>query len=191
MAMFGRDKNDHNDGSTVQPTDPAYEPAAQVASDTITPQATDAPAIDDNAGQGAPVLDDNGSDFIMTAPAGTAPTPVEPVTPPAPAASEPGLNLPAPSAPPASEPAVATALPDDLQSIKQQALQQLSPLVDHLEQSAEDKFRTTMMMLQATDDQSLIKVAYEAAQNIKDDKARAQALLDVVNEINYFTQQKS
>lgn len=78
---------------------------------------------------------------------------------------------------------------DDLLSIKQSALQDLTPLVDHIDQTPEEKFRTTMMMIQASDDQSLIKTAYEAAQNIKDDKARAQALLDVVNEINYFTQQ--
>jgi hypothetical protein len=80
---------------------------------------------------------------------------------------------------------------DDLLEIKQQALQHLSPLVGHLEQTPEEKFRTTMMMIQASDDQSLIKVAYEAAQAIPDEKARAQALLDIVNEINYFTQQKS
>jgi len=45
-----------------------------------------------------------------------------------------------------------------------------------------------MMMIQAADDESLIKTAYEAAQNISDEKVRAQALLDIVNEINYFTQ---
>ena len=77
----------------------------------------------------------------------------------------------------------------ELVDIKQQALQHLSPLVSHLDQTPEEKFRTTMMMIQATDDQSLLKTAYEAAQKIEDDKARAQALLDVINEINYFTQQ--
>ncbi len=81
-----------------------------------------------------------------------------------------------------------TAGSSDLVDIKQKALQQLSPLVSHLDQTAEEKFRTTMMMIQASDDQSLIKSAYEAAQNITDEKARAQALLDVINEINYFTQ---
>ena len=45
-----------------------------------------------------------------------------------------------------------------------------------------------MMMIQASDDASMIKTAYEAAQGIADEKIRAQALLDVVNEINYFTQ---
>lgn len=79
--------------------------------------------------------------------------------------------------------------PDQLLDIKQQALQHLSPLVDHLEQSASDRFRTTMMMIQASDNASLIKTAYEAALQISDDKERAQALLDLINEINYFTQQ--
>ncbi|CAN5636024.1 hypothetical protein BH23PAT1_BH23PAT1_3410 [soil metagenome] len=78
---------------------------------------------------------------------------------------------------------------DDLLNIKQEALQSLSPLVGHLEQTPEEKFRTTMMMIQASDDQSLVKAAYEAAKQITDEKIRAQALLDVVNEINYFTQQ--
>lgn len=83
----------------------------------------------------------------------------------------------------------ATVGSDDLLTIKQEALQQLSPLVGHLEQTPEEKFRTTMMMIQAADDQSLIKAAYEAAKQITDEKTRAQALLDIVNEINYFTQQ--
>lgn len=76
----------------------------------------------------------------------------------------------------------------DLLSIKQNALQELTPLVGHLDQDPEEKFRTTMMMIQASDDQSLVKEAFETAKRITDDKARAQALLDVINEINYFTQ---
>jgi hypothetical protein len=82
------------------------------------------------------------------------------------------------------------AVGSDLLDIKQHALQQLTPLVDHLDQTPEEKFRTTMMMIQGSDNQSLIKDAYGAAQQISDEKARAQALLDVVNEINYFTQHK-
>jgi hypothetical protein len=82
----------------------------------------------------------------------------------------------------------APANADELLDIKQQVLQQLSPLVDHLEQSPSDRFRTTMMMIQASDNATLIKSAYDAAAQIADDKERAQALLDLVNEINYFTQ---
>jgi hypothetical protein len=77
----------------------------------------------------------------------------------------------------------------DLISIKKNALQQLTPLVGHLEQSPEEKFKTILMMIQASDDKSMISNAYDAAQQITDDKLKAQALLDIVNEINYFTQQ--
>lgn len=77
-----------------------------------------------------------------------------------------------------------------LTSIKQEALKQLSPLISHLDQEPEEKFKTLMMMIQASDDHSLIQEIHETAKRITDDKARAQALLDVVNEINYFTQHK-
>ncbi|MCL4357597.1 hypothetical protein M1512_01725 [Patescibacteria group bacterium] len=76
---------------------------------------------------------------------------------------------------------------DDLLSLKQQALSQLSPLVSHLDQSPEERFKTLLMMIQASDNQALLKSAYEAANQISDEKQRAQALLDIVNEINYFT----
>lgn len=78
----------------------------------------------------------------------------------------------------------------DLLDIKQQALSQLSPIVGQLEQTPEEKFRTIMMMIQASDNQSLVQSAYEAAQAIPDEKVKAQALLDIVNEINYFTHQQ-
>lgn len=117
------------------------------------------------------------------------PAPTFTPMPPAPEDTAAPAAAPAePMAPPAPADSSASA-PNDLLSIKQEALQHLSPLVGHLEQSPEEKFRTTMMMIQASDDQSLVKAAYEAAQAIPDEKVRAQALLDVVNEINYFTQQ--
>ena len=87
--------------------------------------------------------------------------------------------------------AVAPVTPDHLLDIKQKALGQLSPLVGHLDQSPEEKFRILMMMIQASDDQSLLQEAYDTAEKITDEKAKAQALLDVVNEINYFTQHKN
>lgn len=78
---------------------------------------------------------------------------------------------------------------DNLLDIKREALQELSPLVDQLEQTPEEKFKITMMMIQASDNKSLVSSAFRAAKDIKDNKKRAQALLDIVNEINYFTQQ--
>lgn len=75
----------------------------------------------------------------------------------------------------------------ELYDIKQDALKKLSPLVQHLDQGPEEKFETLIMMLRASDDPALIRPVYEAAQAIEDDKNRAQALLDVVNEVNYLT----
>jgi len=207
--MFGRDSDnsaDSNDQSHLAPTTDAAATAADTAApagdpgSTVTPTApvTDGasgldlpepsgttPAGSDASATSAPVTDsaaagDMPADYIMTdgpdsTPADTTPADTPSVAPPA---------MPSPSSSAAASP-----LTGDLGSIKQQALQQLSPLVSHLDLSPEDKFRTTMMMLQATDDQGLIKDAYAAAQAIPDEKTRAQALLDVVNEINYFTQQ--
>ena len=78
----------------------------------------------------------------------------------------------------------------DLTDIKREAIEQLSPLVELLDQTPEEKFHTTMMLLQSTDNKDLIKKAYDVAQQIPDDKIKAQALLDVVNEINYYTQEQ-
>ncbi len=78
--------------------------------------------------------------------------------------------------------------PHELIDIKQKALTELKPMLGQLDLSPEDKFRTLMMIIQASDNQDMIKQAYDVAEDIKDEKARAQALLDLVNEINYFTQ---
>jgi hypothetical protein len=78
----------------------------------------------------------------------------------------------------------------DLTTIKQQALDELSPLIDELDQSPEERFRTLMMMIQASDNRDLIPKAFETAHRITDEKFKAQALLDIVNEINYFTQRQ-
>ncbi|MGH7234622.1 MAG: hypothetical protein ACREF7_04230 [Candidatus Saccharimonadales bacterium] len=91
------------------------------------------------------------------------------------------------TAAPTPEPSPLNSGNDDLLDIKQHALSQLSPLVTHLDQNPEERFHTLMMMIQASDNQQLIKSAYDAASQISDDKQKAQALLDIVNEINYFT----
>lgn len=78
-----------------------------------------------------------------------------------------------------------------LADLKRKALDQLSPLVNQLDQSPEERYKTLMMMIQASDNQDLLSEAYDAAQKITDEKAKAEALLNIVNEINYFTQQKN
>lgn len=106
---------------------------------------------------------------------------------PKPNNQEPESDTPELSKPLSSKPMSSSASDDELLDIKKEALQELSPLIDHLEQSSEEKFRTTMMMIQASDNKALIPQAFRAAKEISDDKKRAQALLDIVNEINYFT----
>jgi hypothetical protein len=140
------------------------------------PDAASAPAA-----EAAPAATGYGSGGF-TADSGTTTTPAEP-------AAE-TVSVGAAPAAPVADAAIDTS-DEDLIQIKQQALQQLSPLVGHLEQTPEEKFRTTMMMIQASDNQGLIKEAYSAAQEIEDEKTRAQALLDIVNEINYFTQHQA
>lgn len=100
-----------------------------------------------------------------------------------------------PTSPPAistpiTQPTAPAEAHEDLLSIKQEALTSLSPLVHNLELESEEKFKTLMMLIQASDNHELVKEAYAAAQAIPDEKVRAQALLDVVNEINYFTHGK-
>ena len=74
-----------------------------------------------------------------------------------------------------------------LDPIKKQALSKLEPLLDELDLSPEEEFRTLLMIIQTTDNKKYIKRAYELADKIKDKKIRAQALLSVVNEIEYFS----
>jgi hypothetical protein len=138
-----------------------------------------AQAPQDNTAADPAVVSDNGIGLPdVSQPAGAPPTD------PVPEAAELPIIAPSGGAPVTAS----TFNTDDLLGIKQQALQQLSPLLGHLDQAPEERFRTTMMMIQASDDSTLLRSAYEAAQQIGDEKARAQALLDIVNEINYFTQ---
>lgn len=117
-----------------------------------------------------------------------APSPTTEDTAPVPSVSQ--IDTPIVAADPVVAAPTQNAADGSLLSIKQDALQSLTPLLSHLEQTPEEKFRTTMMMIQASDDQSLLQAAYDAANAITDEKIKAQALLDVVNEINYFTQAK-
>ncbi|MCB9823113.1 hypothetical protein H6800_02465 [Candidatus Nomurabacteria bacterium] len=75
----------------------------------------------------------------------------------------------------------------ELDSVKNSALEQLRPLIEKLDLEPADKFDKYLMMLRASDDPALIKPAFDAAQAIEGEKEKAQALLDIINEINYIT----
>jgi hypothetical protein len=75
---------------------------------------------------------------------------------------------------------------DDLNAIKQDALDQLRPLVDELDLPPQEKFDTLLLLIRSNDDRSLIPQAYAAAEEIESETARASALLDIVKEIDFF-----
>lgn len=127
-------------------------------------------------------IDDKPLPPIPPAPAPAKPTPLEdkplPPLPPAPKPASKPLP-PAPKAP-------ADAPAGNLGSIKQNVLDELRPLVSKLDLPADEKFDTLLLLIRSTDDKALISQAYDAAKNIKDETRRAQALLDIVKEIDYF-----
>jgi len=74
-----------------------------------------------------------------------------------------------------------------LESIKKDALIELRPLVDKLNLAPEEKFDIYLLLLRSTDDKALIEPAHEVARNIADEVRRAQALLDIIKEIDYLS----
>jgi hypothetical protein len=202
--MFGH--QDHDDESSNQqnsdagvPQNPAIttaappdapQPSYQPTPDSSpAPEAAETSAGSSDASQQSDSQADSGEDYIMT----DAPSPVPANQPAAPMPVS--ASLPPTAAQPAQTDVALSNVSGDggdageLLNLKQTALQQLSPLLGHLDQTPEEKFRTIMMLIQASDNQALLQSAYDAAQAITDEKVRAQALLDVVNEINYFTTQ--
>ena len=173
---------DQDDNATATDTEPMIKPDV----DATLPQPT-LPQVQDDSAAAEPVEADTDD---TAAPVPDFPEPELPATDEVESTPSDTENLlPSTATPDAVPPSADNG--EALLGIKQEALTQLSPLVDHLDQTPEEKFHTTMMMIQASDDQSLIPQAFEAAKQITDDKARAQALLDIINEINYFTQHQS
>lgn len=97
--------------------------------------------------------------------------------------SEPNIPMP-PTVPPMPG---TTPASDELDAIKNDALSELRPLVDKLNVPAEEKFDTYLLIIRSTDDTSLIGPAHEAAKAIEDEARKAQALLDIIKEIDYFS----
>lgn len=186
--LFGH-QNDDTNQSAQDASETPVTPPTPPAAPGVNPLAIDPDTGVSLPSAPAPSLDqpDDAEPSVLDQPAPASTPSTEPA---AHFSSDPETIKPTDSVAAAhNEPAAAGN--DTLLQLKQQVLTQLSPLVSHLDQSPEEKFRTTMMLIQSTDNQALLQDAYDAAQKISDDKARAQALLDVVNEINYFTQQSS
>lgn len=125
--------------------------------------------------------------------AGIADEPADTAAPAAPMQFEetpaPAPPAPAPAAVPVTPPSAPAAPAGDLNSIKNAALGELRPLIDHVDLPAEEKFDTYLLLIRSTDDPSLIAPAHTAAQGIADEKKKAEALLTIIKEIDYLTHQ--
>lgn len=133
----------------------------------------------------APVASDSTTPALTTDEAETtAADTTEPVVPTEPEPVAPSIQ-PEPIVP--ITPATVSGVGGDLESIKKDALSELRPLVDKLDVSPEEKFDTYLLLLRSTDDQALIAPAHEAARSIADEARRAQALLDIIKEIDYLS----
>lgn len=174
----------------VQPTQPISDDQqlakvlAGISEEAEANQAATTPVVTDTTTTGTTPAD--GSPAPLPAPLDAA-APSVPAAPvaladvPVPFVDTPNLT-PAPSTPPATD--------GSLESVKKDALNELRPLVDKLDLSPEEKFDTYLLLIRSTDDQSLIAPAHAAAATITDEAKKAQALLDIIKEIDYFSQPK-
>ena len=90
---------------------------------------------------------------------------------------------------PAAMPSMSIAPSSELDAVKQDAITELRPLVDKLTLAPEEKFDTYLLLIRSTDDKSLVAPAHEAAKAIADETRRAQALLDIIKEIDFLSNQ--
>lgn len=158
------------DNTTIQPISDDQELAKALAG--VLPDAPEEPAPAPDALQ----FEETPAPAISAA--AIAPEPVAPTTPVAPVLAP----LPEPT------PIVVPEAPSiDLDGIKNNALQELRPLIDRVDLPAEEKFDTYLLLIRSTDDSSLIGPAHAAAQNIADEKRKAEALLDIIKEIDYLS----
>ncbi len=132
----------------------------------------------------------NHAEAPATTPVPAATVPPTPVQPSGPVVTTqgPAFTAPDPAAITPSSPDPVSSTSPELDNIKKSALSELRPLVDKLDLPAEDKFDTLLLLIRSTDDSSLIPAAHTAATQIADEKRRAQALLDIIKEIDFFGQ---
>ncbi len=126
----------------------------------------------------------------VAAPTSFVAPPSEPVVTPLSAPTPVTTFAPADSTPPPYLSSQDDSSDDSLESIKKDALVELRPLVDKLSVSPEEKFDTYLLLIRSTDDKELIAPAHEAAKAITDEARRAEALLDIIKEIDYLSNPK-
>jgi hypothetical protein len=141
---------------------------------------TNQPISDD--GDLAKVLSGAEGELPQAPEAEVAPAPEEAAIEPAPAEIETPVVG-------GDNPLTGTPIPsghEELEEIKKEALEELKPLIDKLQVTPEEKFDIILLIIRSTDDEELVGKAHETAQQIEDETRRAQALLDIIKEVDYF-----
>lgn len=93
---------------------------------------------------------------------------------------------PAPLAVDFATPKAAVPERGDLEGVKMEAINELRPIIDKLNLPPDEKFDTYLLLIRCTDDRDLVPPAHEVAKLIEDESRRAQALLDIIKEIEYL-----
>lgn len=158
----------------------------------IQPQSTQPISDDQELAKVLAGVTGGSDDDTQAAPAmSDIPAPVAPGTPPPAAPVE---DVAEPALPPMPEPTIpdlpsvpAPAASGELDGVKLDAINELRPLVDKLNISPEEKFDTYLLLIRSTDDKTLVAPAHEAAKAITDEARRAQALLDIIKEIDFLS----
>jgi hypothetical protein len=82
-----------------------------------------------------------------------------------------------------------TAQNDQLEDVKKRAMHALTPLIaDIKDMDPERKFDICLSAMRYTDNKELANVALNAALEISEDGTKAEALVELINEINYLQQ---
>lgn len=167
--MFGINNTTDDDGTT---------PQQPTADDSV--QTMPVPTPDEELSLPEPEAEAHASEtpsFIET------PLPNVPANDPTPEEAPAETSEPAE---PAHEPINITSSGtlNSLSSLKQDALRELSPLIEKLDQTPEEKYETAKMIYEETNDNNMLSVVYEAAKNLSDEKIKAAAIYDVIKKIN-------
>lgn len=112
-----------------------------------------------------------------------APAP-EPIMPEAPTPKLPSEPAPMPNPTPESTSGAVANDNLSVHQIKEAALHDLVPLLDHLEMGPSQKFNLYRNIFEQLKDYTVLERAYRAASEISDEKERAEALLFLVESID-------
>lgn len=152
-----------DNGALGEPVGPFPEPKMELP----TPPAPTEPLAPLDASMGMPDMS------LPPMPEPAMPAPAMPAAP---------EMAPAPTAP---TPEIAPAEPNlNMQQVKEAALRDLAPILDHMNVNPSQKFRIYRDMFTSLRDYTVLEAAYRAAKDITDETERGDALLFLIDAID-------